>query len=72
VFREGRYTKSRHGVLRILRRHIPDSLGTGRGWMQQQERTGQHTKKQHDFSRSNKPFNPTVQCPAGADPAPYW
>jgi hypothetical protein len=25
--------------------------------MQQQERTGQHTKKQHGFSRSNKPVH---------------
>jgi len=25
--------------------------------MQQQQRTGQHTKKQHGFSRSNKPVH---------------
>jgi hypothetical protein len=25
--------------------------------MQQQERTGQHAKKQHGFSRSDKPFS---------------
>ena len=43
------YAKSRHGALRILRRHIPDSLGTGRGRKQQQERTCQYTKKQHGF-----------------------
>jgi hypothetical protein len=49
VLCEGRYAKSRHGALRILRRHIPDSLGTGRSRMQQQERTGKHTKKQHGF-----------------------
>jgi hypothetical protein len=42
-FCEGRYAKSRHGSLRILRRHIPNGLRAAGGRMQQQERTGQHT-----------------------------
>ena len=38
------YAKSRHGALRILRRHNPNNLGADCSRMQQQEHTGQHTK----------------------------
>jgi hypothetical protein len=32
----------------------------------------QSSKQKPIAACDRPPFNPTVQCPAGADPAPYW
>ena len=47
MFCKGRQANARHGILRILRRHVPDGLRADRGRMQQQDGAGQQAEKRH-------------------------